>query len=114
MAILATRRTAMSPLATDRRGRPIPVVVALREMVVMLLMRNTAAVFLAPRPIVRRAFLAMWSFVVVRRTAPRKTATLLLKPASPRNLQSPVANIERNKAYQNSFFLQLDGPGWLG
>jgi hypothetical protein len=24
----------------------------------------------------------------------------------------PVGNIEANKAYQNSFFLHSDGPGW--
>jgi hypothetical protein len=40
----------------------------------------------------------------------RETAALLLKPASLRERQPPVTDIEKNKAYQNSLLLQLCSP----
>jgi hypothetical protein len=96
-----------SLLATEGGRRPIPVFGALRVRGVIGAMRNTALMFLAPRPVVVRALFPRWSLVMIRVSAARNTATLLLKPAPSRNLQPPLANIEKNKPYQNSFFLHL-------
>jgi hypothetical protein len=76
----ATRGMFMSLLAAEGGGGPIPVLVAIRVVGKMLLVRNAAAVFFAPRPIVGRALSTVRRIVMMMRTAPRKTATLLLEP----------------------------------
>jgi len=72
--------------------------------------RNTAAMFGAPKPITMGAMFLCRRFIMARISSMRKAAMLLLEPASPRDIQPPVSNIEKANPHQNSFFLQLDWP----
>jgi hypothetical protein len=80
------------PLATEVGGGPIPVLGTLRRIVVVWarVVRDAVAVFLAPRPVMRRALLLCRGFVMRTRSPQRKAAFLLMIPMPYSNVRPPA------------------------
>jgi hypothetical protein len=96
--------------------RPTPVRGALRRRMGIhrRIVRNAAALFVAPGPVRRRALFFGRRRWGRRRTSNGETTLLLVVPVSTCDVQQHVVNIERENSHQNSFFLQPDGVGLDG